>query len=173
MFRTRLLRSGLGAALAAGGLLVALPTVASAQPPDGHEHFSIVFTGDGNLGSIVASGRFGAVGTIVDLTPDSTGTDVSKAVFHGVGTFLVHVTQTASTDRFNQHTCVDRFTFTDDLTFSDGTGQFRGIDGTGSAHGRGTFVAKRNQTGCNVGKASGQVIIQADANLSFSAPGTE
>lgn len=60
-------------------------------------------------------------------------------------------------------------TYTDALTFSDGTGQFAGIIGTGSSSGRGTIVARRTPTGCDRDDSVGVVIDQGEANVTFAA----
>ena len=148
----------------AGALMIAAPSAASAQPAKAHEHFTIIFKGSGDVpGTIIASGQFNAVGRVTHI-PDS---DDSTAVFPGLGTFVIHLTDTGGTDSFNELTCVEQFTFTDTQTFSDGTGRFAGISGTGSSSGRGTFVARRTPTGCNRDDSVGVVVVQGDADLTL------
>jgi len=165
----RVLSGALGTVMTAGTLVMAAPGVASAQPANGHEHFTVIFTSENAPGRITATGTFGATGKTIDLTPNATGSmGLQKAIFPGVGTFLIHTNSTPGTDSFNHNTCVEHFTATDTFTISGGTGQFKGISGTGTDTVSGTFVGRRTQTGCNENMTRGFVIVQANANLSFT-----
>lgn len=168
MNKKRIVSGALGTVAAASALMMAAPVAASAQSANRHEHFNITSSDFNNNSAIRASGAFNATGYLVDLTPDSNTTELFEAVFPG-GTFLIHVNLASSSDSLNQKTCVDRFRFTDTLTFSDGTGQFAGIGGTDTSTGRGTFTADRTPTGCDPNSGTGKVKIHARADLAFDA----
>jgi len=146
------------------------PGAAFAQPSNGHEDFTVISAGNfatNGSATIAATGAFNAAGKLIRLTPNSDTPDVQEAIFPGRGKFLVHVSPSGGTDSLNAMTCVDRFTFTDDLTFSDGTGQFAGINGTGTDVGRGTTVSTRTRTECDSDIARGVIVIRGNADLSF------
>jgi hypothetical protein len=136
------MRKKLGAlaALAVAGL-VAVPSVASASPTAGTEHFRLTFTSDNGPGPIFARGLFNAGGT------DYQGNSTDLAVFSD-GAFSIHHPGGTFNFTLNPKTCVAKISGGGNYTLEHGYGRYAGIKGSGTytLSGKVTFSHKANGT---------------------------
>jgi hypothetical protein len=127
---TRIGAVGLAAAamLAGGAGLAAASAVPSTSTVKGTEHFSLMTTQpSASRYVVIANGLFTAAG--VDIAGSTTDTvklpTGTFSVHHGLG----HVVRQS----LNPLTCLASFVAKANLTINNGTGQFKGISGYGSA----------------------------------------
>jgi hypothetical protein len=127
-------------------LLIGMAAPAAAATT-GAQRFTIVFVGEGDQGTVVASGPVAGVGSEVQISGDDvTGTDV--ATFRN-GTVNILHTDTDFDGTFNDRTCIGRFSGSGDYTFVSGTGAYAGVSGSGTYTYRGTFFGHPTATGCS------------------------
>jgi hypothetical protein len=115
--------AALGAVVVAG--IAMTPSIASATPKGGTEHFRLTFTSQTGPGPIFAQGAFHDAGT------DYQGSKTDLAVFPG-GTFSIHHPGGNFSFKLNPRTCVARVSGTGDYTINRGYGTYQGIKGSGS-----------------------------------------
>ncbi len=167
---------GLGAAvIAVAGALSVVPAMAaqSNRGPinSGTVHANFVSTSDDGNGP----GPLALRGAISAYCLDNQGSSIDH-VSCPTGTFVIDHSQQGGKQNFteNPSTCVGVFTFSGaPFTIRNGTGAFRGISGTGTAHGTGVEVAPRLRDGScnpdpNAAPVNGFTEIEATFKASFS-----
>ncbi len=140
--------------MALGLLAWAGPAAADAPA---NQRFTATFTSTGGSQPpvrVIASGLINAVGTDVTVTSDGDAGSTEMFVFPGQGTLFVTVTNNpGGSQTFDPRSCVSRFSGTQTLNITGGTGRFVGASGTLMGTERGTFVAQRTAQGCSQDEA--------------------
>lgn len=151
--------------------VVGLAGPAAAQTSGGNnENFTVIFSGSGNApGQVIATGAFNGVGKDVQLGGENSNRD--KFVFPG-GTLFASETDNGGTQSFNPTSCVGKFTDSGTFTITRGTGEFKGVTGSGTYRLKGTFVADRNPDGsCSEQGGTSVIVIKATGNLNLNGGG--
>lgn len=140
--------AGLGVAVTAAGLVAGVPTLAAAQADPAPETFTIVVAGSAPQ-LFLARGTIHATGTAVPVSggDSSGGTDVVE--LPGGSFMLTLVNSPGGVSTTNPVTCVSKFHDTGQSTIFDGTGQFAGLQGSGTFTFDITFFGTRTPQGCS------------------------
>lgn len=161
--------------MAAAGALSVVPAMAaqSGRGPinSGTVHANFVSTADDGNGP----GPLALHGAISAYCQDNQGSNVDH-VSCPTGTFVLDHSQQGGKENFsmNPSTCVGVFTFSGaPFSVRNGTGAFKGISGSGTAHGAGVEVAPRLKDGScsqdpNAQPVNGFTEITATFKASFS-----
>jgi hypothetical protein len=138
------------------------PSIASASPSGGTEHFHLTFTSQSGPGPIFASGAFNAAGT------DYQGSKTDLAVFPD-GAFSIHHPGGTFSFTLNPKTCVATLSGSGDYTINQGYGVYQGIKGSGSYTLTGKLALNRKANGtCGQQTVAEIEHIAAGGPVSFS-----
>lgn len=131
------------------GLALVLGVTAPAPAATtGAQTFNFVVLGDGDQGTVFATGPIEGKGTSTVLTDDGEGHGTDRLAFKH-GSVVVDHTDSSYSDSFNEQTCVARFRGAGDYTISGGRGAYKGVTGSGTYSYKGTFFGVRTPDGCS------------------------
>jgi len=154
--RAKIWSAGVGAAMA---LAAGFPASASAHAAPGPESFTVIVVGNAPQ-LFIARGTIDATGTAVPLSGGTNG-GTDQVELPG-GTFMLTLQNTSGQPggRPKPPTCIAAFHGAGKSTIFDGTGDFAGIEGTGTFTFHGVFFATRTAHGCSQRRGTAIDIVQ-------------